>query len=240
MQEIILRCQQNLNRVAELGSWPAWIDREQSLVGRIPQDQDAKAPGLDAGLACALDLIPRECQKLAATLHAAYTQAAVEQVRTESIAMDPDSETCWWLSACSVCREGEVNASAFCEQLEQFRQLAADPTARVEAARRMLDNMKKTFTTLVDGTPFVTVDGGLQGAYVAGHDWGVQYAPAFGIFFVGTFRASLGLEDFEFSPAQDEQGRPLSGPVHGSQQFVKAATLDELAEVVRVVRSHLD
>lgn len=228
----------NASRLAILGSWPAWLNGEASLVSRLP-DGDKKAPGFDAGLACALGLIPNDKQRLSAVLHAAYTQEAVEQIRREAAEMDADSETTWWLAACSVCREGEIDEAAFSAQLKAFRDLADDPIKRVEAARAEFEGMKKKYRVQPDGIPFVTQDGGIQGAYAQGYDWGVQYSAAFNIFFVSTFRPSLGLEDFPFSTHKDEAGRPMSGPVHGSRQFVKACTLEELAKVVDVVRKHL-
>jgi hypothetical protein len=234
---IVSACEQNAARLATLGGWPAWFDARKSLVSRIPSD-DTGAPGFDAGVACALGLIPLAKQRLSATLHAAYTEAAVEQVRTESTSMDPDSETCWWLAACSVCREGTVSTAAFSDQVEQFRLLAGDPARRANAARGALDNMKKNFV-LMDGIPFVIRDGGLQGAYLNGHEWGVQYAEAYGLFFIGTFRATLGLENFTFSDRVDAKGRPMSGPVHGSRQFVKVSTFNELAAATAIVRGHL-
>ena len=208
-----------------------------SLVSRIPSG-DKKAPGFDAGVACALGLIPEDKQRLAATLHAAYTKAAVEQVRQETAELDADHESAWWLAACSICREGEVDKTLFCEQIELFRQLAANPVARIAAARTELETMRTRFT-LVDGIPFVIRDGGLQGAYILGYDWGIQYEEAYRIFFIGTFRPSLGLENFQFSSPVDDENRPMSGPLHGSRQFVKVSDFDELARAVVIVRGTL-
>lgn len=237
MDKFIVACEQAADRLAKLGEWPAWLNARESLVGRIPTD-DKPAPGFDAGTACALDLIPRDKQRLAAILHAAYTEAAVEQVRRESADLNADDESAWWLAACSICREGGVIGADFVRQIEQFQRLAGDPALRLAAAQAELDAMKKRFR-LLDGIPFVIQDGGLQGAYVLGHDWGIQYAEAYGLFFIGTFRPSLGLEDFKFSDRKDDQGRPMSGPVHGSRQFVKASAIDELAAAIALVREKL-
>lgn len=224
-------------RVAALGNWPPYINAVQSLVSRIPVG-DALAPGFDAGLACALDLIPRDRQKLAATLHAAYSCEAVQQVRKEAIDMDSDSETCWWLAACNVCQEGAIDEASFHAQVESFVGLVNNAEARQDAARRELKLMSEKFK-LVDGIPFVIRDGGLQGAYVAGYNWGVQYIESYGIFFIGTILPTLGLESFAFSDRKDEKGRPVSGPVHGSKQFVKVSSLDELAAATKLVRETL-
>jgi len=227
-------------RIAELGAWPPYINAEESLVSRIPSET-GNAPGFDAGLACALDLIPRDKQRLCAILHAAYTQEAVEQVRSEVELSDDefaDSESCWWLAACSICDEGGIDAEKFHFQLANFEGLVESSELRIEAARAEFAKMCGLFG-LIDSVPVASADGGMQGAYIAGHDWAVQPAPKFGLFFVGTFRESLGLEEFEWSDKVDEQERPMSGPVHGSRQFVKASSFDELARVVAKVRECL-
>lgn len=230
ISDVIAVCEREAPRLTALGGWPAWFDGRKSLVSRVPTENQT-AGGLDAGLACALGLIPEAKQSLAAILHGAYTEAAVEQVRRETAALDADSESAWWLSACSICREGGVSTSLFTQQIEEFTALTLDPVARLSAATRELDAMKKRFT-LIGGIPFVIQDGGLQGAYILGHDWGVQYNEAYGLFFIGTFRPSLGLENFKFSDRKDEQGRAMSGPVHGSRQFVKVSTFGELADAI--------
>jgi hypothetical protein len=225
-------------RLRELGSWPGYIDAERSLVSRVPTMLSI-APGFDAGIACSLDMIPREKQKLSATLHAAYTEAAVEQVRRETSGiLDADSETCWWLAASSICEEGNISHDAFLDQLHAFRELVRNPEERRLAAVRALADMHRNFR-LMDGIPFVTKDGGLQGAYISGYDWGVQYIEAYGLFFIGTFRESLGLEKFNFSTRVDAEMRPMSGPVHGSRQLVKASAMDELVAALEIVRKHL-
>ncbi len=239
LEDLRIRVRMNVLRVAVLGNWPAYIDSEKSLVGRVPYMLEA-APGFDAGIACALDMIPRDKQKLAATLHAAYTEAAVEQVRAETslVTSDADCETCWWLAASSVCLEGKVQVDAFARQLKAFDLLAKSPVLRATTAASAFVEMRKSFTP-VDGIPFVIKDGGLQGAYVSGYDWGVEYTEAYGLFFIGTFRASLGLETFPFSYRTDDKGRPMSGPVHGSKQYVKVSSFKELEAATRFVRDHL-
>ena len=241
MEDIILRCERHADRLSTLGNWPEWFDARASLVDRIPSG-DKTAPGFDAGLACALGIIPEDKQALAATLHAAYTPAAVEQVRRETAGdLDPDSESGWWLAMCSICREGEVDETTFRAQIAQAYLLAADPAARAMAARAELDAMKKKFVVLGDGTPFAVQDGGLQGAYLSGHAWGVLYVEAYGIFFIGTFLPSLGLVEanFAFSDRVDAQGRPMSGAVHGSQQSHQVSNLGELARACAIVRTTL-
>lgn len=224
------------SRLAELGSWPAHIDAVESLTSRIPIGGNENAPGFDAGIACALDIIPRDKQCLAAILHAAYTPQAVAQVRREVVEMAPDSETTWWLAACSVCREGGIGIMEFVGQIERFETLAADSEARVAAAKTEFAKMMKLFQ-LVDDVPFGCVDGCAQGAYIAGHKWAVRYNPSNRIFFVSTYLPSLGLERFTFSDRKDENGRLMSGSVHGSKQYVKASSFAELAEIIKTIKS---
>jgi hypothetical protein len=230
----------NAARVATLGNWPSWINAEESLTSRVPAD-GGEAPGFDAGIACAMDLIPREKQGLAATLHAAYTPDAVAQVRREVFQgqLDPESEACWWLAACYLCKEGKVSADAFVSQIDDFREFAADPLVRQLAAQEQALEMINAFERDTYGVPFGTEDGCIQGAYLAGYRFGTTFAENYGIYFIGTFLPSLGLEDFPWSDEKDEQGRPKSGPVFGSKQYVKCANEDEFRRAVEVVKAKL-
>jgi hypothetical protein len=231
---------ENAGRIAVLGNWPAYINPEESLAGRVPT-ATATASGFDAGIASALDLIPRTHQKLAACLHAAYTPAAVEQVRAEAgengQALEADSQSAWWLAACSVCTEGEITPEDFVQQLEDFKALARSPEKRLAAAQATYQAMSQAFW-IADGVAFGTEDGAMQGAYVAGHDLAVVYDEKADLYFIGTFRESLGLEGFPWSDAVDEQGRARSGPVHGSRQFVKAASPEEYQRVLAALRAN--
>ena len=242
LKKIENKVRKNTSRVADFGDWPSYIRGKESLTGRLPLDTDA-APGFDAGLACALGKIPESKQELAATLHAAYTKAAVEQVRSELKLEDEefvDSQTCWWLAACSVCEEGGVNEKGFFQQLDEFEQLADEPQKRIEAAREEWEAMQERYFVTADGIAYAHKDGGMQAAYLEGHPFAVQCSPEFGLFFVATFHPTLGIpEEFGWSNYEDDQGRPMSGPVHGSQQYVKAATLGELNQVIEIVRDNL-
>jgi hypothetical protein len=220
-------------RVADQGNWPPHISLD-SLTERVPTDE-RPGSGFDAGIACALDLIPRPRQALASTLHAAYTPAAVAQVRREAPDMHPDSATAWWLAACSVCEEGRLSPKQFSSQLERFEELRGDDYGRREVAIAELQAMRSRYE-LLGGIPFSVVDGGMQGAYLDGHPVAVMHAPDEDLYFVGTYEPSLGLEDFAWSDAVDDLDRPRSGPVHGSRQFVKCADKAELERVLEVVK----
>lgn len=238
-------CNTNGAAVAALGAWPTHINIENSLTARIPDD-DAPSSGFDAGLATALGLMPAHAASLTATLHAAYTPTAVEQVRGDISkdaegtwhVKDADSATCWWLAACRLCIEGDdVDTQTFRRQLNDFQKLTDDPAARLAAANSMLNGMVSSFDT-TRGFAFGTVDGAIQGAYIAGHDVAVLHHPTRDIYFIGTFRETLGLENFPFADAVDEKGRPTSGPVHGSKQFVKCAREAEMLAAVESVKKH--
>lgn len=184
-------------------------------------------------------MIVREKQKLAAILHAAYTPEAVEQIRKEIKNLDPDSETCWWLAACNVCAEGGINQNQFLQQIDAFKELASDPQKRKEAAQKEFDKMTSAFhfvPELGDNVPYGTEDGCMQGAYVAGHSFAVNYAEKYGLYFLGTYHPSLGLDNFAWSDEKDEKGRPKSGPVFGSKQFVKCANMEELKRALEIVK----
>ncbi|MDP2205136.1 MAG: hypothetical protein Q8K65_02400 [Alphaproteobacteria bacterium] len=234
---------QRTEYVATLGHWPVWIDRETSLAARVP-DENGAAAGFDAGIACALGLIPAAAETLCATLHAAYTPAAVAAVRG-AIAQDetgswrirdPDSAACWWLAACSLCTEGDVvTGEDFRVQLVNFGALQNDADLRRVAAEKTLNDMCRAFDTQ-RGYAFGDKDGCMQGAYIAGHDVAVMQAAHHDVYFVGTFHPSLGLEDFDWGTAIDDKGRAKSGPVHGSRQFVKCADESELARAIKAVR----
>jgi hypothetical protein len=223
-------------RVAALGGWPDFVALE-SLSARVPTSE-RRATGFDAGIACALDLIPRERQRLAATLHAAYTPEAVEQARREAGDLDSDSETCWWLAACHVCEEGQLAPADFDAQLAAFAQLAADPQARLAAAESEYARMMTLFQVR-NGIAFGVEDGAMQGAYLAGHDLAGMYAAEHHLWFLGTFRESLGLDDFAWSTELDDELRPRSGPVWGSRQFCKAASEDEYMRAAAIARRTL-
>jgi len=238
-------CARNAPAVAACGQWPAHIDVADSLTARIPA-ADQPASGLDAGLATALGLMPAHAAPLAATLHAAYTPAAIEQLRAD-IEQTPgrvwrvkeaDSPTCWWLAACRLCIEGDaVDEKTFRLQLLDFHTLATDPQARKAAAENMLNEMVRSFDT-ARGYAFGTTDGAIQGAYIAGHDVAVLHHQTRDLYFIGTFRPTLGLENFPFADGTDEKGRPTSGPVHGSRQFVKCASLTEMEAAMESVKKH--
>jgi len=228
-------------RIAKQGEWPAYKlpFAVESIAGRIPNAGETNGQGFDAGVASALDLIPRDKQRLASVLHANYSPEAVEQVKRELKELDPNSETAWWLAACSLCKEGGIDQNAFKEQVKKFEDLAADDKARGEAAKAEYAHMSSLFSTEKYNFPYGETDGAIQGAYIAGYPAASNFSKEYGIYFVGTYMPSLGLEDFEWSKEVDEKDRPKSGPVHGSKQFVKCSSEEEFKKVLEVVKKHL-
>lgn len=228
-------------RVADLGQWPPYATVEDRLAARLPRferEEEGRevASGFDAGMACVFGLIPEDKQRLSAELHVQYSPVAVAQVLQELEDLDADSETCWWLAACSVCDEDGVDWAGFTAQCLEMHGLFQNPQARLAAAQVMWKKMQTSFH-LVDGVAFATVDGGMQAAYAAGHKLAVWWSEKAGIFFVGTFHPSLGLEDFAWGTELDEDGRTMSGMI--SPQFVKCNGFEELGSAVSVARKHL-
>lgn len=234
---------ENCRRIALLGQWPAWIAPE-SLLSRIPTPGCDGIGGFDAGVACALDLIPRNAQRLAACLHAAYTPAAVAQVRAELAELSPDADTAWWLAACSVCQEGPATVESFEAQLVDFASLALSPPRRLAAAVSTAAEMRSSYSEH-HGVALATRDGGMQGAYIDGAELAGAYDEDHDLWFLGTFHPSLGLEAFTWArPADPGAADPearlgRSGPVHGSRQYVKCADEAEFTAAVAVARRHL-
>lgn len=248
--QIANRIEGNATRVAILGGWPDRMvsGAREIFMQRVPT-VGKPAPGFDAGMACVLDIIPRNKQRLAARLHAAYSFSSVQQIVSESGSIldseDPpqaaraaDSETAWWLAMSYLCHEdgGGVSTERFLEQVDEAEKLAISPDSRAWAAICMYRRMTGSFSLEQVGdlmVPIGTADGCIQGAYVAGHQWGVHRSAGYGCYFFGTVLESLGLEGFEWSDKTDAEGRPLSGPVGGSKQFVKCADFAELERAVR-------
>lgn len=194
--------------------------------------------GFDAGIACALDLIPRHRQRLAARLHASYDAEVVQHVREEvADGLEPDSEATWWLAACSCCEEDPVGFDQILGQIDRFQQLVEDPVSRLAAARDVLADMTTSYEVR-DGVGWALRDGGMQGAYLDGHDLAVMRSDAYDLWFVGTFHPTLGVEMLSWEepgdPTAAERAARLgrSGPVGGSAQFVRCASEDELARVL--------
>ncbi len=259
MWNVFSQVKSNVKRVQSAGKWGKEIDSIAALLERVPVKIGDKKPGFDAGMACALDLIPRQAQGLSAMLHANYTPEAMKKVRNEVGGdienLDPDSETCWWLAACSVCNEaGGVDQKLFLEQIEKFKQIASNPEVRKKAAtieyRHMVDKVsKKTFVDQESGkefeAPYGVEDGCIQGAYILGGKFGVCEInrPEAGnkYYELGTFEDSLGLEGFVCATKYLRGGvEKDSGPAHGSKQFYRFGSLEDLQRALAVVNKKLN
>lgn len=243
LEKIRASVQGNASRIKSQGKWADRIDPDRALVQRIPE-KDTSAPGFDAGIACALDLIPREKQGIASELHSNYTPQNVAKVDREIRAGIPaESETCYWLAASSLCIEGNVNARTFVNQVRAAKTLLSSPEQRQAAAKEMwraMDNAFEVDKTIVPGmdVAFSRKDGGMQSAYIKGYPVAVQHASKLGLWFIGTYHPSLGLESFEWSKETDDGGRPKSGAL--SPQFVKCASKEELTRALKAIKEHFE
>jgi hypothetical protein len=210
----------NVKRVARLGGWPDTYDTG-SVGMRIPSWGQNGHGGFDAAVACCMGIVPEQAQGLSAAFHAAWTKGAVEQARSEAALMYPTSEVVWWLAMCSVCDETESTPERFAQQVRDAVHLAGSPVGRVSAAVATYEQMGSAYE-VVDGLPWATVDGGMQGAYLHGHEIAaaVGSGQSEGLWFLGTYFRTLGLEGFDFAEG--------SGPVHGSPQFFKFTSRAEI------------
>jgi hypothetical protein len=241
MALIVAMASSMAKRVSEsCADWPDWANPDDVLQ-RIP-GADKLGAGLDAMLACCLWLVPEEAWSLSAGLHVNWNYERVSLIRA-AIAenLPPDHPATWWAAMCSICKEGEVDQAYFLRQVAHAHMLRTNPVARREAADGELVRMQEEmYSVTPGGYPQGAEDGCLQGMYIAGYDWGVHDArEVYGIFFIGTCRESLGLEDFEWGTEQDDQGRDKSGPVFGSPQFVKCVDEAELQRALLVVQHKL-
>jgi hypothetical protein len=230
---------QGAERVALLGEWPANIDAEKTLVGRVPLP-GRTAAGFDAGLACALDLIPRSNQRMAAALHANISVGLMRQAAREAARVndDPGSATAWWLAACSICCETGVDAVEFIQQLTDFIGLCRLPKARSSAAVEEYQAMLNSFS-LSKGYPYGERDGCMLGAYLAGYPVATEFAPNTGAYFIGTQLPDLGLAEFSWSCSPQDDPSCRSGPVAGSAQYVRCADAAEFEAALIEVDRHL-
>lgn len=247
LHNIFVRVLRHANRVAKRGGWDGTGDPKKSLSDRVgPLLEDKTAPGFDAGIACCLDLIPRERQGLAATLHANYSPEAIMQARQEITLLETcegggkDTDVCWWLYACSFCTESQT-AEGFVKAVAEFEQNVDNrATIALEEYRKMCTRFE-----IIDGIAWVRKDGGAQGSYLAGCELAVQ--PMFGTFFLSTYHESLGIpEDFPHTERYDDEGRPQFGRVAksdtfpGLPNFIKEPTLAGLLRMVDIAREEIE
>jgi|GEM_PF-5602519 len=142
---------------------------------------------------------------------------------------DPNCETCWLLVALHIKAQEAVNQEQFVEQIRKFRRLAADPEARRKAAVQEYFLMTCSYgREKLIGNGKVPVgyrDGCIVGACIDGHPFAIRYAPAERAYYIQTPFSSLGLE----KQSWEEAG---SGPVFGSRQHVRCASLSTLQKVL--------
>ena len=148
------------------------------------------------------------------------------------------SETTWWLAMSHVCLEHKemVNSEQYMLQVDKAATLSKDASRRLSAAKAALASLQGTYIAM-GGVAYGDVDGCMQAAYLDGFEVAVGWSQAHGIWFIGTFRPSLGLEDFEWSTEVDDRGQPKSGLI--SPQFAKASSMTEAATAAEIAKRHL-
>lgn len=232
---------QNADRVAALGNWPKRM-KGMDLLKRIPDRNDTQAKGFDAGIACALDIIPEKYQQMPAQLHANYTPDIVQQAKEQIAKLlqaseDDESvanlEATWWLSMSLLCHEGHIDQAAFLQQVADARKLVDDPAKRIRDAKEkyhIIQRLVEINTDIDDTIPYGNKDGAIQGAYLLGFPVAVSYNEKLG-YYIGTYLPSLGLEDFDYAGEGEA--------VEKSTQFVNLKTKEKLKAALAVVKTHL-
>ena len=244
----------NGQELARIGNWrPGALER---LVARIPTPGNTSL-GADAGIFAALGLTPNEFVETIATLHAGvYTEELVNQIREErkQILDNPgvQNATLYWLLAGDKIgeNEGGVTQERLVKQVADFtddvgRYRSEDREAVRDVTRKALnefDTITNSFT-MFGNVPMSTNSGAIHGAYLSGLPFGTFMSMEYGLFFIGTYKDSMGLENFDWSNRTQNVGGkelPMSGPVvEGSYQFVKCSDVHEFSRAIDVVTKTL-
>ena len=252
----------NIGRVAQLGKWGGTpSDHARSLLSRIPKggvDEDGVeflGSGFDGGVAVALGLTKvdgNEFGRLSASLHVDQTELDYAQVRKEIKEIKGGNfknDTAMWLIACTVCNERGVTSEGFWFQVQKFTDLreglfSSDSDGQATQVQAIvLDevaNMRSAYDVMDDGVVWANDDSGIVGAYIDGYKFAVF--PMAGLFFIGSYLPSLGLEEFQWGTSTEEiNGTKIakSGPIHGQQNFVKCASMEELSDALKVIKTKL-
>jgi hypothetical protein len=247
----------SVRRVAQLGNWPGETKMHiDALLGRVPRE-DNVASGFDAGIAVALGLTTidgQEFGRLSASMHTDPTENDYTEVR-QGIGRiergDMRNDTAFWLLGSLVCDDGYqgVDQEQFVRQVQKYNELqdsmfSTSDGRATQIQNILLDsvkNMKSGYIQMDDGVVFAEDNAALIGAYIDGHKFGVF--PGGGLFYIGSYLPSLGLEDFKFGTSTEMVNgdvKTKSGFVHeGSYNFIKCATIGELSRAVDIVKSNL-
>ncbi|MDC0357311.1 hypothetical protein OAO01_00715 [Oligoflexia bacterium] len=215
----------------------------QSLKYRVPVE-GGKSAGLDAGLFAISRMIPEHAREFSARMHANHTPELIDYARTNLQNLDHkrDAPITWWLAACSVVKPG-VDRYGLVNQVIDFHILRTDLEKRVAAAKatkaRFLQSVETEEIAGVECPIGTNPDTHLR-AYLAGHRYAVLHATGIGLYYIGTYESSLGLEDHgdKFSNKTDEQDRPLSGFVGGNPKLAKCCDRNELEIILPIVAAH--
>jgi hypothetical protein len=226
-------------RVAALGGWADDAEHLEALYEALPTDPSGTRFMLSLAMACCLDLIPREKQRLAAIMHRGASEEAILQIRKdlrdEGRSVDPDSETAWWLAVLGYCNR-ESNIYQLLAQIETCKGVSSAAAGRESLAESMLTGMRWSFY-VVDGVAFLPGSHSSSTPYFFGHDFVVGFDREEHAFTLSTFRASLGLESFPFSERCDKGGTRLSRSF--DSQSAQIGSFEELGDAIMVVRRTL-
>lgn len=222
-------------RVAALGGWADDADLNESLYEALPPDPSSTRFMLSLAMACCLDLIPHEKQRLAAIMHRGASEEAILQVRKDlrdgGRSVDPDSETAWWLAVLGYC-DKESNIYQLLAQINTCKGVSSAAVGRESLAESMLTGMRWS-VYVVDGVAFLPGGRSSSTPYFFGHEFIVGFDREENVFTLSTFRPSLGLEDFPFSERCDKGGTRLSRLL--GSQYAHISSFEELGEAVKVV-----
>lgn len=222
-------------RVATLGGWADDAEHLEALYEALPTDPSGTRFMLSLAMACCLDLVPREKQRLAAIMHRGTSEEAILQIRKdlrdEGRSVDPDSETAWWLAVLGYCNK-ESNLHQLLSQIDTCKKVSSAAAGRESLAGSMLTGMRWSFY-VVDGVAFLPGSHSSSTPYFFGYDFVVGFDREERAFTLSTFRVSLGLETFPFSERCDKGGTRLSRPF--GPQSAQIGTFEELGEAVTAV-----
>ncbi len=223
---LLKKATDNLPRVAALGGWGNEIlERERCNVASI-QKAPSSPHHFSAGLACALDLIPRDRQASVARLHGKSSEEDVAIAQIDLLGLTPDCAIVWWLATHPLTRK--LNTSEFSFTWVERKRELSDASARLAQAHAERHAASSLFRLMDDGVPFTTNPDGLMAAYLNGYAWGVYYDLSANLFWIETIKPSLGPSDLAILTSAS-----------GSRPRTSASNFESLAKSTKNVRRHL-
>ena len=238
----------SLDKIANLAGVSGDLGAVRHLLARIPATVDHTASGFDAGVAVATGLIPEEYAGLSAKLHLKQTPEAIMELRTgiEQLRQGAvENSTLYWALASAFCIEDNlVDGGGYLHQVSGYEKVRK--TGNVEQMRDMalsfINKLGERSAPDPDGVYAAGDSAGCLGAYAI-HKAAVAYytdARYPGMFFIGTYHDSLGLDNFEFGKRLDKNGAERSGKIGGRSNFVKCDGYAEFGRAMNLVKSYFN